>query len=68
MKLVIDLPEDQTAGLRASAERLGVSVEEYARLVIERDLRAQERPRPKMRHISEVMAEIMAGVPSGPAE
>lgn len=68
MRLVIDLPDDQEPVVRTNAERLGVSVEEYARVVLERDLRAQERTRPKMRHISEVMAEIMAGVPSGLAE
>ena len=70
MKLTIDLPDDEVTALCENAERQGVSAEVYARVLIERDLKAHERVRvsPKLRHISEVMAEIMAGVPPGPPE
>ena len=59
MNLVIELPDDEATALQARAERHGVSAEEYARLVLEQDLKKHARQNPKLRHISEVMAEIM---------
>jgi plasmid stability protein len=38
MTLKIELPDDQTAALAAKARACGVSVEEYARQVLARDL------------------------------
>ena len=71
MNLIIDLPDDKATALRENAERLGVSAEAYARQLIERDLKKHgfDRlgigARPKLRHISEVMSDIMGGVPPG---
>ena len=69
MNLIIELPDDEVTALQARAERQGVSVEDYARRVLEQDLKKHDKVRlnPKLRHISEVMAEIMADVPvTGP--
>jgi plasmid stability protein len=70
MRLIIDLPDDEVTALRERAQQQGVSAETYARKVLEQDLKkhAKVRVNPKFRHISEVMAEIMAGVPPGPTE
>lgn len=68
MNLIIELPDDEVAALRARAERQGVSAEEYVRTVLEQDLKKHDKERLKLRHISEVMAEIMAEVPSGRPE
>lgn len=64
MTLTIELPDDEETALQARALLHGVSVEEYARRVLEKDLKkhATARLNPKLRHISEVMAEIMADV------
>jgi plasmid stability protein len=61
MNLVIELPDDEATALQARAERQGVSAEEYARQVLEQDLRKHDKAHvnPKLRHISEVMADIM---------
>jgi plasmid stability protein len=62
MNLVIELPDDEATALLKRAERQGVSAEEYVRQVLEQDLRKHDKTRlnPKFRHISEVMAEILA--------
>jgi plasmid stability protein len=67
MNLIIELPDDEVTALQARAERMGVSVEDYVRQVLEQDLKKHDklRPNPKLRHISEVMAEIMTDMPSG---
>ena len=62
MNLIIELPDDAVTDLRKRAERLGVSAEAYARLVLERDLNEHRLSRAP-RHISEVIAEIMSDVP-----
>jgi hypothetical protein len=59
MTLTIELPDEQEAALKAKAQALGVSAEQYAQQVLKRDL-AQQSPR---RHISEVIREIMSDVP-----
>ena len=38
MTLKIELPEEQTAALRAKARAKGISVEQYARELLDRDL------------------------------
>ena len=38
MKLTISLPDEQTVALSAKARALGLSAEEYARMVLEHDL------------------------------
>ena len=63
MNLVIELPDDEATALQAIAERQGVTAEDYARRVLEQDLKRHDKTRlnPKLRHISEVMSEIMGG-------
>jgi hypothetical protein len=60
MTLTIQLPEEQEAALKAKAAARGVSTEEYARLVLDQDLKAAGQGR---RHISEVFREIWGDVP-----
>jgi plasmid stability protein len=38
MALIIDLPDEQTAALVAKASAMGLSAEEYARQVLQREL------------------------------
>jgi plasmid stability protein len=66
MNLSIELPDDEAAALQARAERHGVSVQDYARQVLEQDIKKHDKVRqnPKLRHISEVIAEIMADAPA----
>jgi len=61
MALRIELPEEQEAALRVKAKAQGVSAEEYARQVLDRDLKTADHPR---RHISDVFREIMSDVPA----
>jgi plasmid stability protein len=60
MTLTIELPDDQEAALKAKAAAQGVSADQYARVVLEQDLRSPGKPR---RHISEVIRENMRDVP-----
>lgn len=66
MHLTIELPDDQGESLRSQAERHGVSPENYARVVIEEDLKKHSRTSPKLRHISEIMADIIGAHPPEP--
>jgi hypothetical protein len=59
MTLNIELPEAQTAALLAKAQAKGVSAEQYARQVLEENLAVRK----ESRHISEVIAGIVADVP-----
>jgi hypothetical protein len=65
MTVSIQLSDAQTALLRAKAQALGVSVERYAQHVLEEDLEKQAGTggARSTRHISEVIAEIMADTP-----
>jgi hypothetical protein len=56
MALVIQLPESKEAALQAKAQALGISAEEYARQVLDRDL-GGERP------MSAIFREIWDGMP-----
>ena len=58
MTLTIDLPDDQVAALKTRAQAQGISAEQYARTVLEQNLKS-DRPR----HISEVIRENMRDVP-----
>lgn len=58
MTLVIQLPDSKEAALKAKAEALGVSAEEYAQRVLDRDL-AETGQQP----VSEMFREIWAGMP-----
>ena len=58
MTLIIDLPDEQEAALKAKATAQGVSAEQYARWVLEQDLTSSRR-----RHISEVIRDNMRDVP-----
>ena len=60
MNLTIELPDDVAAALRERAQRQGVSVEAYARTVVEQDLKKHARINLKLRHISDIMAEILS--------
>jgi plasmid stability protein len=61
MSLTIELPEEQEAALKVRARAQGVSAEEYARRILDRDLKSADQPR---RHISDVIREIMSDVPA----
>ncbi len=58
MRLTIDLPDEQTTALAAKARAQGLSAEQYARQVLERDRESGSKPRP----IWEVIAENMKRV------
>lgn len=60
MTLILELSPEREAALQAQAQAQGISAEQYALQVIDRDLKAVEPPR---RHISEVICEIMRDVP-----
>ena len=59
MTLKIEIPEARAAALKAKALARGLSDEQYAQQVLEENLTTDS----ETRHISEVIAEIMAGVP-----
>jgi plasmid stability protein len=61
MTLTIEIPDDLEAALKTQAEAEGVSAEQYARRVLEQDLKSGSGPR---RHISEVIRENMRDVPA----
>jgi plasmid stability protein len=59
--LTIQLPEEQEAARKAKAAARGVSTEDYARQVLDQDLKSADQPR---RHISERIRELMSDVPA----
>lgn len=60
MTLTIDLSDEQETALREKATTQGISAEQYAQQVLERDLQADK---PEHRHISGVIRENMRDVP-----
>lgn len=64
MTLILELPDNKEAALKAKAQAQGVSAEQYAATVLYRDL---EEPAtlaaPPRRHISEVIREIWSDLP-----
>jgi plasmid stability protein len=65
MTLILELPDSKEAALKAKALAHGVSAEQYAAQLVERDLDQQvgAPAAADNRPISEVIAEIMANVP-----
>jgi plasmid stability protein len=64
MTLVLELPDNKEAALKAKARAQGVSAEQYARHVLDRDLDEIISAEPcDDRPIWEVVAEIMKDVP-----
>jgi plasmid stability protein len=67
MTLILELPDNKEAALKARAQAQGVSAEQYAETVLNRDLEeapagsAAAAPR---RHISEVIREIWSDLPA----
>ena len=59
MTLTIDLPEEEVTILAAKAQAQGVSAEQYARLVLERDLKTDAVRQP----ISQAIREIWSDMP-----
>ena len=57
--MTIHLPEDEVTLLAAKARAQGVSAEQYARLVLERDLKAEAERQP----ISQTIREIWSDMP-----
>ncbi len=57
MTLVIQLPETKEAALKAKAKALGVSAEQYAQEVLDRDLSAESQP------VSALFREIWSDMP-----
>lgn len=58
MTLVIELPDNHEAVLKAKAEALGVSAEQYARQVLDRDLVEGTQ-----QSVSAMFREIWSGMP-----
>ena len=66
MTISIELSDEQSAVLKAKAQALGVSAQEYAQHVLEGDLESRQgggAPR-TTRPISQVIADIMADAPA----
>ena len=61
MTLILELSPEREAALKTQARAQGVSAEQYALQVLDRDLKPADQPR---RHISDVICEIMSDVPS----
>lgn len=55
MTLTINLPDDEVTALAAKAQAYGVSAEDYARQVLERDLAAGRRAGPFWKAFTERM-------------
>jgi plasmid stability protein len=60
MTLIIDLPDEDVAALAAKARTQGVSAEQYARLVLEHDLKNG----PPRRAISQAIREFWSDMPA----
>jgi plasmid stability protein len=57
MTLTIDLPDEEVQALAAKAKAQGVSAEQYARLVLEHDLKAGTVRRPVSESIREIWSD-----------
>ena len=60
MTLNIDLPDEEVSALAAKAKAQGVSAEQYARIVLEHDLKNA----PPRRAISQAIREIWSDMPA----
>jgi hypothetical protein len=65
MTLILELPDNKEATLKARAQAQGVSAEHYAAQVLNRDLDEPANPpaTAPRRHISEVIREIWSDLP-----
>lgn len=66
MTLILELPDNKEAALKAKARAQGMSAEQYAAQVLNRDLEAiaSAPAGPPRRHISEKIRERMRDVPA----
>jgi plasmid stability protein len=66
MTLILELPDNKEAALKARALSQGVSVEQLIQRIVDRILEQPETVAapPAMRRISQRIAEIMADVPA----
>jgi hypothetical protein len=66
MTLILELPDNKEAALKAKAQAQGVSAEQYAETVLNRDLEepASSSAAAPRRHISEVIREIWSDLPA----
>ncbi len=66
MTLILELANSKEATLKARAESLGVSAEQYAEQVLSRDLEepGNSGEAAPQRHISDVIADMMRDVPA----
>jgi len=62
MTLTIELPDEEVKALAAKAQAQGVSAEQYARLVLEHDLKASPVRRPVSQSIREIWSDMPADV------
>jgi hypothetical protein len=60
--LTIDLPDEDVKALAAKGRAQGVSAEQYARLVLEQDLKADSARRPISQTIREIWSDMPADV------
>jgi len=58
MTLTIDLPDEEVKALEAKARAQGVSPEQYARLVLEQDLKVSPVRRPVSQSIREIWSDV----------
>ena len=58
MTLTINLPDDEVELLAARARERGVSAEQYARTVLEHDLRSEPLRRPISQSIREIWSDM----------
>ena len=62
MTLTIDLPDEEVKALAAKARAQGVSAEQYARLVLEHDLKVGLVRRPISQSIREIWSDMPVAV------
>ena len=60
MTLIIDLPDEEVAALAAKARAQGVSAEQYARLVLEHDLKTGSSRRTISQTVREIWSDMSA--------
>jgi hypothetical protein len=66
MTLILELPDNKEAALKAKAQSQGVSPEQFVQSIVDRELAQEVSPvvSSPRRRISQRIAEIMADVPA----
>jgi hypothetical protein len=67
MTLILELPDNKDAALKAKAQAQGMSAEQYVERMLDHDLEepaGDETGAAPRRHISEVIADLMRDVPA----